>query len=252
MLVEDHQILREGLICLMRNEPGLEVVGQAGDGLAAVAKARELQPEVIVMNTCLPGLNGIEATRRICNQQPEVKVLCRSMQDDSRQIWAALEAGAAGYIGRTASYAELVLGIHAVRAHQAYIQPTLLGALIDRYRTRPASQPTGQIVLTARERELVQLISEGYSTQQIAQRLHISSKTVATHRENVLNKLGLKSIADLTRYAIREGLSSLELTTPADGGAANAAPAVSDACRVRALTAELEHTQRRRAETVAG
>jgi DNA-binding NarL/FixJ family response regulator len=211
VLVDDYRILREGLIALLRSEKDIRVVGDASDGLAGVALVRELRPDVVVMDLSLPGLNGIEAMLRIHAFDADVKVVCRSLHDERRQVLAAVKAGAVGYVGRDGSCAELVHAIRAVRANQTYLPPALVGLLVDSYRDGTAVQRASCVRLTPRERELVQLLSEGYSTQQIAQRLHISVKTVATHRENVLNKLNISSIAELTRYAIREGLSSLDL-----------------------------------------
>ncbi len=215
VLVDHHQIVREGLMSLMRDEPDIEVIGQASDGLAAVALAHELQPEVVLMDISLPGLNGVEATRRIRASSPAVRVLCLSMHDEARQVLAAMDAGAAGYALKNRSYEELIQGIRTIAANQTYLSPTLVRIFVDNYRTRDRIRDghteRGCVTLTPRERELVQLVSEGYSTQQIAERLHISGKTVATHRENALSKLNINSIAQLTRYAIREGLSPLEL-----------------------------------------
>jgi len=221
VLVDHHQIVREGLMSLMRDEPDIEVVGQAGDGFTAVKLARELEPAVMLMDISLPGLNGIEATRRIRTNHPSVRVLCLSMHDEARQVFAAMDAGATGYVLKNRSYEELIQGIRTIAANQTFLSPTLVRMFVDNYRTRGTHISRTGTTLTPREREFVQLVSEGYSTQQIAQRLHISSKTVATHRENVLSKLNISSIAQLTRYAIREGLSTLELGgVPHDAGSA--------------------------------
>jgi DNA-binding NarL/FixJ family response regulator len=231
-IADEHQLFREGLCALMHEESDLQVVGQAGDGLAAVALARELTPDVILMKLSLPGLNGIEATRRIRLQTREVRVICRSAQDDHQQVLAAIDAGAAGCIGKGASYAELVQAIRVVMASQTYLPPALVSVLANSHRARSMPVRAASILLTPRELELVQLISEGYSTQQIAGRLHISAKTVATHRENVLNKLNLTGIAQLTRYALREGLSSLEVACNAAEHRVTRTAAVS---RIRAI-----------------
>lgn len=212
-LVDHHQIVREGLSALLRGEQGIEVIGQAGDGTAAVTLAEELQPHVMVMDVALPSLNGIEVTRRVHASCPGVKVVCLSMHDESRQVLAAMDAGAAGYVLKHRPYEELLHGIRTVVSGQTYLSPPLVRIFVDSYRTRQSVPHGAPTVLTPRERQLVQLVAEGYSTQQIADRLCISGKTVATHRENVLSKLKLRSIAQLTRYAIREGLSPLEMST---------------------------------------
>jgi DNA-binding NarL/FixJ family response regulator len=215
VLVDHHEIVREGLISLMRDEPDIEVIGQASDGFAALRLAKELRPDVMLMDISLPGLNGIEATRRIRECHANIRVLCLSMHEAAREVFAAMDAGAAGYALKNRSYEELIQGIRTIAANQTYLSPTLVHMFVDRYRTRGTQLERGGVRLTPREREFVQLVSEGYSTQQIAQQLHISIKTVATHRENVLSKLNINGIAQLTRYAIREGITSLELGSPA-------------------------------------
>lgn len=222
LLADDHRILREGLIALLARESDIELVGQAEDGLEAVRLARELQPDVAVIDVAMPGLNGLEAMRRIRDEAPAVRTLCLSVHDDSRMVLAVLDAGASGYVLKDCSFDELALAIRKVMANQVYLSPDIVGIVVNEVRQRGAPRAASSTsALTPRERELVQLLSEGHSTAEIAERLHVSAKTVATHREHVLHKLDVRGIAELTRYALREGLSSID----APCGPARARPA---------------------------
>ncbi len=212
VVADDHRILREGLAALLARDADFELVGQAEDGHAAVRRVRELQPDVLVSDVSMPGLNGIEAVRRVHADHPAVKPVCLSMHNDARMVMGMLDAGAAAYVLKDNCFEELGQAIRKVVAGQIYLSADLVGLVVHQARQRgqrPAdamSLPT----LTPREREMVQLLSEGLSTARIADRLHVSVKTVATHRENVMHKLQIGSLAELTRYAIREGLSALE------------------------------------------
>lgn len=211
VLADDHRIVREGLCALLAREPDIELVGQAEDGLAAVRLARDLQPDVVVTDVSMPGLNGVEAIRRIRTDTPAVRVLCLSVHAESRMVLAVLDAGASGYVLKDDSYDDLALAIRKTMSDQVHLSADLVGVVVTAVRTRGLPQPpAGASALTAREREMVQLLSEGLSTQQIADRLHVSIKTVATHREHVMHKLEITSLAELTRYALHEGLSSLD------------------------------------------
>jgi len=212
VLADDHRMMRDGLRALLARESEFDIVGLAEDGHGAVKLARELRPDVVVTDLAMPGLNGVEAIRRIRAEDANVRVLCLSMHSESQMVLAVLDAGASGYVVKDGSFEELTLAIRKVMANQIYLSADLVGIVVNEVRSRgvapgPKYQPTQ---LTPREREIVQLLSEGYSTQQIANRLHVSGKTVATHRENILRKLKLDGIAALTRYALREGLSSLD------------------------------------------
>jgi DNA-binding NarL/FixJ family response regulator len=211
VLADDHRIMRDCLGALLRKEPGFELVGEAHDGQGAIQLACQLLPDVLVTDLAMPGMNGLEAIRRVRAEAPSVQVLCLSVHDEDRMVLAGIDAGAAGYVLKDSSFEELALAIRKVVARQSYLSPSLIGVFVEGYRTRgnaPAASAFSQ--LTAREREIVQLFSEGHSTSQIAEQLHLSAKTIATHRENVLHKLHIDGIAELTRYAIREGLSSLD------------------------------------------
>ena len=216
VLADDHRIVRDGLQALLARERDIEVVGMACDGLEAVRLARELQPDILVTDVAMPGLNGLEAMRRIHSEHPAVRLLCLSMHDDSRMVLAVLNAGASGYVLKDCSSDELALALRKVMAGKVYVSPDLMNVVVDGLRQRQ-EQPSEAtpVALTARERELVQLLSEGYSSNDVAERLHVSIKTVATHREHVMRKLRVGSVAELTRYALREGLSSMD--TPCAG-----------------------------------
>ena len=213
VLADDHRILREGLAALMSREPDLDLVATAEDGPSMLRQVRAHVPDVLVTDISMPGLNGIDAVQRLRAELPQVQVLCLSVHDEDRLVLAMIEAGASGYVLKDGSFDELALALRQVMLGRIYISPALSGVMVREVRRRktgPAmvESPT----LTARERQLVQLFSEGYTTNEIAEQLHVSPKTVATHRENVLHKLQLRGVAELTRYALREGLSSLDAT----------------------------------------
>lgn len=210
LLADDHEILLGGLRSLLEREPGIEVVAEARDGLEAVALAHESRPDLAVMDVSMPGLNGIEATRRITSKQPRTRVLCLSSHADPVMVEAMLEAGAAGYLLKDNAVDELLRAIRVVAAGETYLSPRIAGGVVQGLLrggsgTAPAS-PVAQ--LTEREREVLQLVAEGHSNKQIAERLQVSAKTVGTHREHVMQKLDIHTVAGLTKFAIRHGLTS--------------------------------------------
>lgn len=212
IVCDDHTIVREGLVALLRGEADLEVVAQAGDGIELTRLARELQPDVIVTDLSMPRMNGIEAIALLRQMKLGCKVLCLSVRDQMRDVVAALDAGASGYLLKHNSYAELAGAIRRVMANQTYISGELVAAVMAACRNPDAAaEDAGLSHLTLREREIVQMFSEGYSTREIAERLFVSTKTIATHREHVFRKLGIRSIAELTRYAVLAGLSTLDI-----------------------------------------
>lgn len=214
IVADDHRIVREGLVALLQREDDIEVIAEARDGMELVRQARELQPDVVLVDLSMPRMNGVEAIRRIRAEPLRCKLLCLSVHEQPQQVLAALEAGASGYVLKENSFDELARGVRRVMADQIYLSGELVGLVLQGGR-RPAEAQAGELArLTPREREMVQLLSEGYTAQQIAQQLHLSAKTVATHREHVFAKLQIQGIAELTRFALREGLSSLDAQPP--------------------------------------
>ncbi len=212
LLVDDHRVLLDGLRAFLERQPGISVVGTAVDGLEALRIARDRMPHVVIMDVSIPGMKGIEATRRITAELKGIKVICLSMHSEKRFLAAALEAGAAGYLVKENSSEELVKAIRTVRQNMTYLSPTIAGTVVEDYiaTRRSDSEASAFSTLTTREREVLQLIAEGRSTKEIAQRLRLSVKTISTHREHVMEKLGVRSLAGLTKYAIRQGLTSIE------------------------------------------
>jgi DNA-binding NarL/FixJ family response regulator len=211
LLADDHRLMREGLKTLISGESDLEVVGEAEDGRGAVSLALELVPDIVIMDVAMPGLNGIEATRQILKQAPSVRVIALSMHSDRRFVGEMLKVGASGYLLKDGAFDELVRAIRAVLAGQTYLNPRIASIVIEYHVRRPQTENSSAwSVLTSREREVLQLLSEGKTSKLIAAQLHISAKTVESHRRQITDKLGLRSVAELTKYAIREGLTSLE------------------------------------------
>ena len=211
LLSDDHRIVREGLHTLLEKEPDMDVIAEAEDGRSTVQLVQKLRPQVVVMDITMPDLNGIEATRLITKEVPDVKVLALSVHTDRRFVVAMLRAGATGYLIKDCASEELVGAIRAVTANQTYLSPRIADVVRRGYlRHEPQADTSVFSILTAREREVLQLMAEGKTTKQIASHLEVSVKTIETHRQHIMAKLNLHSLAELTKYAIREGLSSLE------------------------------------------
>ena len=211
LLADDHQIMREGLASLLEKHPDLEVVAQAGDGRAAVSLVRELNPDVVVMDIGMPGLNGIEATRQIIAAAPGIKVIALSVHTEKPFVAGMLQAGASGYLLKHNAAEELVRAIRLVVQGQTYLSPQITGQVVEGYMGKRS--PAGASVFTVlspREREVLQLYAEGKITRQIASLLHISPKTVEFHRRQIMDKAGCSSFVDLIKYAIREGLATFQ------------------------------------------
>lgn len=211
LLADDHQIVRDGLKSLIEKQPAMRVVGEASNGRDVVRLAGELQPDVIILDIGMPELNGIDATRQIKAQHPLIKILALSMQSDSRFVAQMLSVGASGYLLKDCAFEELSRAIQTVIEGQTYLSPGITSQVIKDYvrRINTSDQAEGHF-LTPREREVIQLLAEGLSTKDIASHLTISVKTVETHRTQIMEKLDMHSIAQLTKYAIREGLTRLE------------------------------------------
>jgi len=204
-------IVRQGLRALLAGEPDMEVVGEADNGRETLELVQELAPDVIIMDISMPDLNGIEATRQLLAESSGVKVIGLSMHSDSLFVLNMLRSGASGYLLKDCALEELVKAIRTVMHQQTYISPGVSDLLIQDLACRcTAESSSAYSVLSAREREVLQLLAEGKGTQQIAASLGLSSKTIEAHRKQICNKLGLSSVAELTKYAIRQGLASLD------------------------------------------
>ena len=212
LLADDHSLMRRGLKELISKNIGMEIVGQAATGLEAVRLARKLTPDVVVMDIGMADLNGIEATRQIIAENSKVRVLALSMHSDTRYVTEMLRAGAAGYLLKDAADEELTRAIVTVARLQTYLSPAIAGRIVEKHVTQKTTVDgdTAFSVLTVREREILQLLAEGKSAKEIAGTLGRSIKTVETHRHNIMTKLDLHSLPELTKYAIREGLTGLE------------------------------------------
>lgn len=207
MVVDDHKLLREGLCHVLDERPGLEVVAQADDGRQAVHLARVHRPDVVLVDVAMPGLNGVEATRKMLKENPEIKVIALTMYTDRQMVQRMLEAGATGYLTKDCAYDQLEQAVQTVMEGRFFLAPRVARIVND----GPQEEaPVNAARLTARQREVLQLYAEGHSTRQIAGELGVSIKTVETHRSHIMAKLELSTIAELTRYAIREGITSLD------------------------------------------
>ncbi len=211
LLADDHKITRQGLRSLLDKEFDMEVVAEAEQGRTAVRLVRELSPQVVIMDVTMPDLNGVEAARQIVSEFPDVKIIALSMHSDSLFVTEMLRSGASGYLLKDCAFEELARAIRTVVAGKTYLSPSISGVVVDDYLHRLSKAVlSGSEVLTDREREVLQLLAEGKSTKQIALKLHISVKTVETHRRQMMDKLDIHTVAELTKYAIRKGLTSLE------------------------------------------
>jgi DNA-binding NarL/FixJ family response regulator len=211
LIADDHKLFRHGLQQLLRSQRGMQVVGDAATGLEALAAVKEHHPDIVLMDISMPELNGIEATRRIAAEYPEIKVIMLSMHADRRYILEALKAGAKGYLLKDSAPEELMRAVHRVLRGQYYLSTAINQQMIaDVIQTAQPDEPGAFQILSAREREVLQLLAEGKSTREMADKLNLSTKTVETHRQHIMDKLNLRTVAELTRYAIREGLTSLD------------------------------------------
>jgi DNA-binding NarL/FixJ family response regulator len=212
LIADDHSVLRQALRFMLDAQSGLEVVGEASNGREAVDLAEKLQPDIVLMDTVMPGLNGIEATRQIRRRLPKTRVLMLTGYQEDEHVAGALKAGASGYVIKKSELDELLLGIQAVYRGNPYFSSSIGdGDLTDYlWQLKSNAGRVGYELLTAREREVLQLIAEGASNQKIAQELYISVKTVEAHRAHIMTKLHAKNRTDLIRYALRKGLVALD------------------------------------------
>ncbi len=210
LLVDDHKILRDGICSLVKGYPDMEVVGEAADGRTALRLAEELSPDVVIMDISMPDLNGIDATRRINADHPKIKVIALSMHYDKQFVSEIFKAGASGYLLKDCAFDELEHAIRIVMDNKTYINPQIASLIVESLVTQnTTSNQKAFSLLTEREREVLQLIAEGKSTKQIASHLKVSAKTIESHRRQVMGKLNIRNVAELTKYAIREGLTSV-------------------------------------------
>ncbi len=211
ILADDHQIVRQGLRTLLAAEPDMEIVAEADNGRMVLRMVQELQPQVVIMDISMPDLNGIEATRQIVAESPGVKVIALSMHSDSLFVLNMLKAGASGYLLKDCALEELIKAIRTVVGQKTYLSPGISDIVIKDFVSGWSTTGSSAFsILSTREREVLQLMAEGKSTSQIADNLCVSVKTVEAHRKTIMNKVGIHSIAELTKYAIRQGLTTLE------------------------------------------
>ena len=210
LVVDDHIIVRDGICALLALAGDIEVVGEASNGIEALKMVKELKPNVVLMDMAMPIMGGLEATRRICKESPRTRVLVLTQYDDKEYVFPVIEAGASGFISKVAASSELVAGIRSVYRGDSYLSPSVAKLLVEDYRyggRRVAQDPYEQ--LTDRERDVLKLVAEGYTTQEIAHMLVVSPKTVEGHRTNLMAKLGIHNRIDLVKYALRKGIISI-------------------------------------------
>ena len=210
LICDDHKIFREGLRALLEKQPDLKVVGGARDGLEAVKLAGELSPDIVIMDISMPGLNGIEAARKIAKLRRPPRIIALSMHNDRKYVTEILKAGARAYLLKDSAFEELMDAIKSVSCGRFFLSAGITTLVLGDYLKGLTADPRSPFtILSAREREVLQLLAEGLRTKEISARLGLSVKTVETHRKKIMEKLDIQSIAGLTRYAVKEGLISL-------------------------------------------
>ncbi len=209
LIVDDHKIMREGLHSLLEKQPDIEIVAEAESAQKALKMIEEVMPNLVIIDVVMPSLNGIEATRRILAKVPTIKVIALSMYSDKRFVMEMLRAGASGYLLKDCAFEELDEAIRTVMQDRTYITPRIVDIIVKDYFSQ-VEKPTSSALsaLTSRQYEVLQLLAEGKTTREIAGQMSLSVKTIESHRQQIINKLNIKSIAGLTKYAIREGLIS--------------------------------------------
>jgi len=211
LLADDHKIVSDCLEPLLNKQPDMQVVARAENGQMAVRLTQKMEPDVVIMDIAMPDLNGIEATRQILAERPEIKIVALSMHSDSRFIAEMLRSGALGYLLKNCAFEELTKAIHSVVDGQTYLSSGIAEVVTKEYvRRLTETELTAPTIISDREREVLQLLAEGKSTKQVASCLHVSIKTIETHRRQIMRKLNINSLAELIKYAVREGLTSLD------------------------------------------
>ncbi len=207
LLADDHKIVFDSLKSLLDRQPDMEVVGGAENGRVAVEQVQELKPDVVIMDVTMPNLNGIEATRQITSQYPEIKVVALSMHADKQFVTGILSAGASGYLTKNCSFDELVMAVRLVAENKKYLCPDVTGIVIEESLSGASGKGSSAAdLLTSREREVLQLLAEGKTIKQVAEQLFLSIKTIYTHRDQIMKKLHVENMAELTKLALRDGL----------------------------------------------
>ena len=210
LICDDHKIFREGLRALLEKQPGIKVVGEARDGIEAVRLAKELFPDIVIMDISMPGLNGIEASHKLAKACKEARVIALSMHNDRKYVTEIFKAGARAYLLKDSAFEELMDAIKAVNCGSFFLSAGITSLVLGDYIKEPTRYPRSPFtILSSREREVLQLLAEGLRTKEISHKLNLSVKTVETHRKKIMEKIGIQSIAGLTRYAVKEGLISL-------------------------------------------
>jgi DNA-binding NarL/FixJ family response regulator len=204
LLVDDHAVVREGLRALLAIDPRFEIVGEASEGEGAVAAADALRPDLVVMDVSLPGINGVQATRQLKSQHPNMRVVALTVHEESGYLRSLLDAGASGYVLKRSAASELLRALHVVGDGGTYLDPAMAGQLVSKL-VRSSTHAGPAPLLSERESEVVRLVARGYSNKEIATKLDVSVKTVETYRYRAVEKLGLRNRADLVRYAIERG-----------------------------------------------
>ena len=209
IIADDHRLIRQGLKSLLESQ-GFEVVGEAEDGRSAVKLVKKLDPNAVIIDISMPELNGIEATRQIHRETPQVKVIVLSMRSDRQAVLAAFAAGTSGYLLKESAFEEMIIAIKVALEGRTYLSPAIAHVLVRESieQWSVSTEPMGRGI-SSREREILQLVAEGRSSKEMAESLYVSVKTIETHRKQIMNKLNLHSIAELTKYAVREGVTSL-------------------------------------------
>lgn len=211
IIADDHKIIRDGLKSMLEKQRDIEIIAEASDGRTTVELAIKLKPDVIIMDIAMPDMNGIEATHQIIEKSPKIKVIALSMHSDKQFILEMLNAGASGYLLKDCAFHELTNAIHSVTSNRSYLSPEIADVMIKEFKHIISKESLSAFsLLTARERQVLQLIAEGTTTKEIAHTLKVSSKTIETYRQQIMDKLDIHNIAGLTKYAVREGLTSIE------------------------------------------
>jgi two-component system response regulator NreC len=211
LLADDHQIMREGLKALLEKHSSMEVIAEAENGIETLEIARREKPDVIIMDIAMPDINGIEATRQLKSEMKDIKIVALSMHSDRRFVTEILKAGASAYVLKQSAFKDLEKAIKTVMVNRTFLSADILETVVNDYVSQlTKSEYEAYKRLSDRERQVLQLIAEGNSTKEIAYKLHVSVKTIESHRQNIMTKLGIHNLAGLTKFAVREGLTSLE------------------------------------------